>query len=61
MVENSSGTNLSYREDIVGMEDGTSLQDDSKYYDDDGHVKRTGINECILYALYISCVLDLVI
>lgn len=42
MVEHSSGTNLSYRGDIVGIEDGTSLHD-SKYYDDDGRVKRTGI------------------
>jgi len=60
MVENSSGTNLTYRGDIVGMEDGTSLHD-SKCYDDDGRVKRTGINECVLYTLYISCILDSVI
>jgi hypothetical protein len=54
MVENTFRANLSYRGDIVGIEeaaiDGTP---NSKCYDDDGRVKRTGINYCTLYTLYI--------
>ncbi|KAI5404934.1 amino acid permease 3 [Lathyrus oleraceus] len=45
MVENISRTNLSYRGDTDGIEDaidGASLHTDSKCYDDDGRVKRTG-------------------
>ncbi|CAI8598919.1 unnamed protein product [Vicia faba] len=45
MVENISRTNLSYRGDTGGIEeaiDDAPLQTDSKFYDDDGRVKRTG-------------------
>lgn len=45
MVEKSSRTNLGHHQDF-GMEaysiDGVSSQSESKFYDDDGHVKRTG-------------------
>lgn len=45
MVENFSRTNLSRHQDF-GMEvhsiDGVHSQPNSKFYDDDGHVKRTG-------------------
>lgn len=46
MVEYSSRNNLSHHHQGFGMEahsiDGVSAQSDSKFYDDDGHVKRTG-------------------
>ncbi|KAK7353686.1 hypothetical protein VNO80_19137 [Phaseolus coccineus] len=46
MVEYSSSTNPSHHHQGFGMEahsiDGVSSQTDSKFYDDDGHVKRTG-------------------
>lgn len=46
MVENTSRTNLSYRGDFVGIEEDSigDAQTGSKCYDDDGRVKRTGMN-----------------
>lgn len=46
MVEYASRTNHSHHNQGFAMEahsiDGVSSQTDSKLYDDDGHVKRTG-------------------